>query len=645
MSNRAVILTLLVSMEIAIAAAADQPQSQAQKGPSPGVVLSEDSAAFTLANGYVTAKIKKGTGDLVSLRYQDLELLGGASGHPFGYWSHTPGPSDRVVSSVTIDPARNGGERAEVSVKGFYDGTPLGQGPGGSAIADIEIRYALGRGDSGLYTYSIFDHKPSYPVTSIGEARFCAKLNARLFDYMTIDANRNKRMPAPADWDQGTPLNMKEVRRLNTGIYAGQVEHKYDYSAIQFDIPAYGWSSISRHIGLWFINPSIEYLSGGATKVELTGHLDNNRGAAPTLLNYWRGSHYGGTSCVVAAGEAWTKVIGPFLIYCNAGADPTSMWKDALAQAASQAQAWPYAWVSGVDYPLKQQRGSVTGVLALNDPLAPQPHFTHLLVGLAAPDYTVRDRRSRASTVDWQLDAKHYEFWMRGDSQGHFTIPNVRPGSYTLHAIADGVLGEFAKTGVVVKAGESLNLGSLEWNPVRYGRQLWEIGIPDRSAAEFRHGDHYWQWGLYYEYPKEFPHDVNFIIGKSDFHKDWNYCQAPRLEGDRVSSTTWSITFALPTALRGKAILRLAIAGSATQRGIEVVVNGTSVGGTGPLPNTGVMHRDGIRGYWCERDVPFDAALLKPGANVIRLAVPANNWTQGVLYDYLRLEMADAATL
>ena len=56
------------------------------------------------------------------------------------------------------------------------------------------------------------------------------------------------------------------------------------------------------------------------------------------------------------------------------------------------------------------------------------------------------------------------------------------------------------------------------------------------------------------------------------------------------------------------------------------------------------MHRDGIRGYWFERDVPFDAALLKPGANALQLTVPARSWVDGVLYDYLRLELDEQAT-
>jgi rhamnogalacturonan endolyase len=187
-------------------------------------------------------------------------------------------------------------------------------------------------------------------------------------------------------------------------------------------------------------------------------------------------------------------------------------------------------------------------------------------------------------------------------------------------------------------------VGNLVWQPVRQGRQLWEIGIPNRSAEEFRHGDHYWHWGLYLKYAQEFPSDVNFIVGKSDWRKDWNYCQPPRIEGNRASPTTWTVSFDLPEVPRGKATLRLAFAGSRGRGGIQVSINDQAAGTTGPLPDTGVMHRDGIRGYWFERNVSFDAGLLRAGTNVLKLTNPARNWTEGVLYDYLRLEVEpDAA--
>ena len=566
-----------------------------------------------------------------------------------GYWSHQP--SGSVTSAVTIDPTSNDGARGEVSVKSDSGGSSQGSGPGGGTVCDIEIRYALDRGVSGLYTYSIFTHKADYPATSIGEARFAVKLKDDIFDWMTVDANRNMEMITTSDWNHGVPQNLKEARLMTTGIYQGQVEHKYDYSANQFDVLAWGWSSSEKHVGLWFVNPTDEYLSGGPTKMELSAHRDatfttsQTAEAPPTLLNYWRGSHYGGSSCVMAQGEEWTKVIGPFLIYCNTGADHDAVWKDALAQAKKETAAWPYEWVSGVDYPHKAERSTVTGQMVLNDPLAPPgTKMSNLLVGLSAPDYLPGGKpggQGPGGKVGWQEDAKHYEFWVRADDQGHFSIPNVRPGAYTLHAIADGVLGDFSKTDVTIESGKPLDLGSVQWQPVRYGKQLWDIGIPNRNASEFLHGDHYWKWGLYNEYPTDFPDDVNFTIGKSDYHKDWNYAQCPR--SDRPEGTTWTVNFDLPADEHGKAILRLAICG-ASSRPISVKVNDQTAGVVNDLKDNATIRRDGIQGFWSEHDVVFDAGMLKSGTNSLKLTISGNptNPFYGIEYDYVRLEVNES---
>src|SRR5882672_8810516 len=138
---------------------------------------------------------------------------------------------------------------------------------------------------------------------------------------------------------------------MTTGVHKGEPEHKYDYSAVFSETPAYGWSSTKHLVGLWMINPSLEYLGGGPTKAELTGHLDVNPGGLPTLLNMWVGSHYGGTSLSVATNEQWTKVVGPFLLYCNLAAGHEALWHDALARAARETELWPYAWVNDPSYP------------------------------------------------------------------------------------------------------------------------------------------------------------------------------------------------------------------------------------------------------------------------------------------------------
>lgn len=582
------------------------------------VKLLDSGGAYVLDNGILEVRVEK-RGGTYSVRYKGQEVV------VRGYWSQVGRGSNgsigrygsKVSASVKIDPKSNGKERAEVAVR--FE--PAGNEP--CLPCDVEMCYGIGKDDSAIYSYAVWEHKPGQASFSVGEGRMAWKLNTALFDYMVIDKDRMLQMPVGADWDKAEQLNMKEVRRITTGPLAGRVEHKYDYSAILADTPAYGWTSTSAHVGVWLINPSIEYLGGGPTKEELTGHVDVNPGGAPTLLNMWHGSHYGGSALAVAHDEPWKKMIGPFLIYCNSGQTHEEMWKDALGRAEKEKKQWPYAWVKEEEYPPAQERAIVNGKLRVED----DAKWKQMWVGLVQSD-------------DWQRDSKHYQFWAMADEEGKFEIGNVRPGNYKLVAFAQGILGEFAGGELKLAKSERKELGELIWKPKRYGKTIWQIGVADRTAREFRHGDHYWQWGLYYEYPREFPRDVDFVIGKSDPRVDWNYCQPPRIEGNKASPTTWTIRFQMPQPTHAKAMLRLAFAGSRGRGGILVSVNGHDAGSTGPLPDTGVMHRDGIRGYWFERDVAFDGSMLNQGQNTIQLTNPARSWVDGVLYDCLRLELS-----
>ena len=116
----------------------------------------------------------------------------------------------------------------------FTGNRPGPRGPG--LLLDMEIRYTLGREDHGIYTYAVFTHQPSYGATQLGESRYGMKLNQQVFDWLSIDAQRNAVMPNGHDWDMGTDLNMKEARRLTTGASTrARPEHKYDYCVDQFD--------------------------------------------------------------------------------------------------------------------------------------------------------------------------------------------------------------------------------------------------------------------------------------------------------------------------------------------------------------------------------------------------------------------------
>ncbi len=693
------------------------------------VTVSDNGNSWTLDNGIVKATVNKDTGSMPSMTFHGMQMMA-ASG---GTWEHNPLGAPSVTNRITIDPASNGGARAEVSIKGISGGTfMMTRGaPGGGTLCDIEIRYSLGKGDSGIYVYSILSHPASYPAAGVGaEDRYITRLNQE-FDWITVDKDRNMLEAAPTDWGTGVVVHAKEQRIMSKGVYKNSVEHKYSYSGMQGYTKAYGWSSTKNHVGMWFINPTIEYLSGGPTRLDLDAHFGDNGNPEPIILDYWHSGHYSGAPAPIAAGEEWTKVVGPIFVYANwldkpkataqaeldtlaatAGnptvpaswtANANALWADAIAQAKKENSKWPYDWVKGADYTPLAGRGNVKGQISLVDPLAPKgssKKLPKLTVVLAHPDFEAPaggtaggGGRGNYGPGSWMHDARFYQFFNDGTEDGKFSISKIRPGIYTLHAWADGVLGEFAKTNVTIEAGKTVDLGTLTWTPVRLGAQVWEIGYPDRSAQEFFKGDgqNYWLWGWNLRYALLFPNDLTYTVGKSDWHKDWFFEEVPHATNlsfvnpeakdpanqrfgwvkaesleqypqtdqrgpwavyGRGRETVWTVKFNMAKQGQGRAALRVALAGVNGMRGgLTVMLNGTSAGAIGsgsdvdnaPLRNTDAIRYNTDRGLWQERTLKFDAALLKPGENTMTFTVPAGDLQSGVVWDYLRLELDEKA--
>ena len=348
---------------------------------------------------------------------------------------------------------------------------------------DIEVRYTLERGVSGIYTYAIYSHGANSPAGGEGESRFINQLSSN-FDWLSVDADRNMPMCSNADTRSGVVIHAKEQRILSTGIYKNSVEHKYSYCAEMYKLPAYGWSSIKDHVGVWFINPSNEYLGGGPTRIDLVCHM------GATMLDYWTSGHYaGGAECNIPAGRSLEQGRRPdFRLLQFAAKRPDAhpgrtrhpgghggqshhpglldRQRERLVSTTPSTRpkpskpSGPITWVQGVDYPQKDGRATVTGKLVLNDPQAASTKLPHLWVGLTHPDFNgaggaFAQRSGNGNLVTWDHDANYYQFWTEGSEDGQFTIANVRPGTYTLHAFADGVLGEFAKTNITVAAGKA----------------------------------------------------------------------------------------------------------------------------------------------------------------------------------------------
>jgi rhamnogalacturonan endolyase len=436
------------------------------------------------------------------------------------------------------------------------------------------------------------------------------------------------------------------------------------------------------------------------------------------ILDYWTSGHYaGGASNSIPAGEEWRHVVGPIFVYFNRIADPRdpsqadldklaatsgsgapavpavwhdnslALWNDAVAKSKVVKAAWPYSWVEGVDYPHKDGRGTVTGQLVLNDPQAASKGLPNLNVGLTSPNYqgNASPRAGNGNIVTWPHDGKNYQFWVVGTTDGRFTIPNVRPGTYVLRAFANGVLGEFDRTAkVTVEAGKTVDLGKLEWQPVRYGKQIWEIGYPDRTGDKFFKGDsdNYWLWGWGLRYSGLFPNDITYTIGKSDYRKDWFFQEVPHSDTEawknpaakdplnqrfgwvalptgtkdpwsewgKGRATTWTVKFNMPKASKGTAVLRVALAGADGGNGtdpsvagnLSIGLNGQTVGTIHTIA-TNALRYNTNKGVWNQYIQKFDASLLKPGENEMTFTVPAGDVTTGVVWDYLRLELNDGS--
>ena len=114
------------------------------------VTVSDNGDTWTLDNGIIKATVLKHSGKLTSLVYLGQETLTRNSES----WEQLP--AGQVTQSLTIDPAKNGGERAEVDVKGV------------TGRMDIEVRYTLERRISGIYTYAIYSHGANYPAAAEG---------------------------------------------------------------------------------------------------------------------------------------------------------------------------------------------------------------------------------------------------------------------------------------------------------------------------------------------------------------------------------------------------------------------------------------------------------------------------------------------
>ena len=88
-------------------------------------------------------------------------------------------------------------------------------------------------------------------------------------------------------------------------------------------------------------------------------------------------------------------------------------------------------------------------------------------------------------------------------------------------------MGELVRKNITIEPGKHLNLGELKWTPLRKGRSIWDIGIPNRNGSEFFMADKRRDPEISLAYARLFPDDITYVVGQSDFSKDWFFQHVP----------------------------------------------------------------------------------------------------------------------
>ncbi|KAK2659971.1 hypothetical protein Ddye_006504 [Dipteronia dyeriana] len=630
-----------------------------------GVQLQIQDKYVVMENEMLQVTLSNPDGIVTGIRFHDIENLLEVGNDEFnrGYWDlvwskagspGTKGTLDRIeTTNFTV--IEENEEKVELSFTRLWNSSLEGK----QVPLNIDKRFIMLRGSSGFYTYAIFERLAEWPAFNIDNIRMAFKLNKDKFHYMAIADDRQRFMPLPDDRlrGRGQALAYPEAVLLVNPIepeFKGEVDDKYQYSCKSEDIRVHGWiSTDDPPVGFWQITPSIEFRSAGPLKQYLTSHV------GPTTLALFHSVHYSGADLILRfpQGEPWKKVFGPIFIYINSlldGDDPLLLWEDAKQQMMIEVESWPYDFLASEDFPSLDQRGSVSGRLLVQERYVSNGQYISAngaYVGLAAP----------GDAGSWQRECKGYQFWTRADEDGYFSISNVRTGNYSLYAWVPGFIGDYRYDfNITITERCDINIGDLVYEPPRHGPTLWEIGIPDRSAAEFyvpnpdpgyinklyvNHSDRYRQYGLWERYAELYPEgDLIYTVNLDNYTKDWFFTHVTRKKDNKTyEGTTWQIKFELKNVNESAIYkLRLALA-TAHVSELQVRINDPSTKlalfSTGQIGKENTIARHGIYGLYWLFNVEVPGTLFFEGNNTIYLTQTLSiSPFQGVMYDYIRLE-------
>ncbi|KAI0104107.1 rhamnogalacturonate lyase [Nemania sp. FL0031] len=639
----------------------------------------ETSSQFVLQNDRLYVAVDKGNGQVVDVVLDKQDLLGPVSGNtgkgpyvdcsciPSGAW--TPGGTAKFQLINGIDST----------------GTPFG----GVRMSDtyaatnqsIEQWWFLREGETGLHLFTrvtYFNQATPY-LRDLGELRTLFRPNTNLWTHLSgsdgnyapipsANAYKNEVVVQDASWYLGKTADDPYVQQYSDYFT------KYTFAELWRDHKVHGQfsdgttSSDGNTYGAWLVHNTRETYYGGPLHYDLV--VDG------IVYNYLVSGHYGAPVPNITHG--FDRTWGPQYYHFNKGTPNTTL-AELRADAAKYADPeWNADFYDSIakyvpNYAPKSKRATFKATIQLPS-------------GVKRPLAILSENKQ-----DFQLnvfDKSSLQYWADIDASGHVEIPMVKAGTYRLTMFADGIFGWFIQDDVTVSATAAPL--ALKWAPESAGKEIWRIGVPDKSAGEYKHGyaldtskplqpEQYRIYWAKWDFPTDFPEGVVFKVGESAEAEDFNYIHwswfpgyanylrpEPVLEG----VNNWTVQFDLSAAqLEGveTATFTVDLAGAHTANGnnkwaalpaekyssvpYTVAVNGEDVE-TWVIPayrsgSCGV--RSGIICQNFGHKFVFSTELLKEGTNEFVLSLPYNATDTetailpGVIYvqyDALRLEFS-----
>lgn len=635
----------------------------------------ENSTHITLSNDRLTTVLAKSGGQIIDLTLDGQDLLGPVSGNagkgpyldcsctPSGFW--TPGGTAQLRLINGTD--STGTEYGGIVMSDTY--SPTNQ--------TLSQYFFLREGEAGLHAFSRLTYfNATTPfLRDLGELRTLFRPNTKLWTHFsTSDGNYGPLPDNPGDGtmvQDATWYTGDSADDPYTSEYSGYFT-KYSLSESWRDHDVHGQfsdgsaSPDGSTYGAWLVHNTRETYYGGPLHSDLV--VDG------IVYNYIVSGHMGAPMPNITHG--FDRTFGPQFYYFNKGDKDTSL-AELRADAAQYADPeWNAEFYDSIaehvpNYIPSSKRTILEGKVELPE-------------GAEKPIIVLSENEQ-----DFQLnvfDTKSLQYWTEINESGDFNIPQVVEGTYRVTIYADGVFGWFIQDDVEIS--RSQNKLDFTWSEENAGREIWRIGVPDKSAGEYLHGyapdtskplqpeQYRIYWGAY-DYPEEFPDGVNFHVGEGDEAKDLNYIHWSffpskgnhlRSESYYDNVNNWTVTFDLEKEqLSGakEATFTVQIAGTKTANGNA---KWTPVeGGINNLPWTinvnGGYESTWLIPYWrsgscgvrsavacqnVEHKFVFSSEELREGRNEFVLSLPfnASSVETAVLpdalyvqYDALRLEL------